>query len=112
LDQAVQAESAQLIGHTALGELVLRSAAQGGQIDSQVSVGEPGRQQIEKQQRIPDCLHHWVGEAESRRSLPVQQAGPIELLEGFFSENADLPNLMLLSVVWTPWRTEKTSVRT
>jgi hypothetical protein len=66
-DQAVQAESAQLIGHRALGELVLQLAVQAGQIGSQVSVGEPGRQQI--------ACTIWGGEAESRDSLPVQD-GP------------------------------------
>lgn len=86
-NQAVQAESTQLISHSTLGELVLRLAAQGGQIDSQVSVGESGRQQMEKQQRVPDCLYHWIGEAKSRSPLPIHHVGLIELLEGLFGEN-------------------------
>ncbi len=48
-DQAVKAEPAQLIGHTALGELSDGLAPQVGQFAPQVPVGESGRQQIEKQ---------------------------------------------------------------
>jgi hypothetical protein len=59
-------------------------------------VGESSWQQIEKQQSIPDCLYHRIGEAESRSSLSIHHAGLIELLEGLFGGNAVMRDALRL----------------
>lgn len=53
-DEAVKAETSQLISHAALGELVRVLAEQRGQIIQRVSIGEGRRQQVEDQQGVSD----------------------------------------------------------
>lgn len=87
-NHAVKAEPSQLISHAASREVPDGLAPEGGQIVAQIAVGKPGGQQIENQQRIPDSLHHRIGEPESRSTLVIQDAGKIELLERLFGDHA------------------------
>lgn len=63
LDQALQSESTQVVGHAGLGVGVHREAKEWCQVLAELSIGEAAWQQAEHQQRSKQRLYPGVAEA-------------------------------------------------
>ena len=88
LDQAVEAESAEVVGHPARGELAGSEAQQWREQFAQVAVGEPRGQEAEDDQRREERLDALLLEAERGGALAVDRDGLGDLRERRLTEMA------------------------
>ena len=88
LDNAMKAQSAKLIGHGALGDIAGIFAGQGGEVLAQIGGAEAVGLEAEKNDRLPDELVAWIGEAQARCALTILFDGAIELLKAVLGEDA------------------------
>ena len=86
LDQAVQAQSPQVISHLARGHVVRAFTQQGSPMVAQVAVGKTPRQETEHQQRAEQCLHGHVGEAQTAGPLSINLDRIIDPVERVFAQ--------------------------
>src|SRR5689334_13091298 len=90
LDQAVEAEASEVVGHGGArvgGEV---AAEQGGELGSKVAVAEAGREMGEATEGLEQRYHARVAEAEGRDALAVLLARGLELGEGILAQRAVL----------------------
>src|SRR6266498_3650201 len=81
LDETVQAEASEVIGHRATrvgGEV---AAQEGGDVRAQVAIAEAGREMSEAAERLEQCHHARVAEAEGRDALGALLTWGLQLSE-------------------------------
>lgn len=61
LDHCMQTQASQVIAHAALGKFFDRQTEQLGEVRTQLTVGETGREQFEHQHGPPQGLHSRIG---------------------------------------------------
>lgn len=82
MDEAAQAQAAQVIGHGPGGEVAAEKLAE---LIAQVSIGEPVRQEAEGQQGGHEGMDPAVAKAQARGSLAGDVDGVREGLDGVLS---------------------------
>ena len=88
LDDPVQAKSPKLVGHLAAGKPVNCSAQERCERLAEISVREARWQPGEPQQGAPEGLHFGIAESQGRGALRFDLTRSVELLEGFFCQDA------------------------
>lgn len=71
LDHAVQAESAQVVGHSAWGDGMRHLPGEHCELFPQVSIGETAGQKTEPDQKVPQCQHAQIGGSQRGGALPI-----------------------------------------
>src|SRR3990172_1903712 len=88
LDQAVEAQAPQVVGHPSLGDLAGREAQQGGELIAKLAVGEAAGTEPEEEQRQEQGLHARISEAQASGALPADLLGSLDALERVFAHRA------------------------
>ena len=88
LDEPVQPQAAQVVGHAAAPVLLHGQAHERCRGLAQVPVPEAVRQHPEGEQRGEQGLHPRIAEASRRGALPVDDARPMEVVERSGSDGA------------------------
>ena len=94
LDQVMQAEAAQIVGHRAArvgGEV---AAEQGGDVGAEVTVAEAGREVGEAAECLKQRQDAWVAELEGRDTLAILLARGLELSEGVLTQRAGVTDAL------------------
>ena len=108
LDEAVETETAEVVGHPALGKLAGSEAQEWSEVLAQVAVGEPRGQETEDDQGREERLDTILLEAEGGGALAVDHdrlgnlskgvraevaimADPLDVQETSIGPEADLP---------------------
>src|SRR5438105_467050 len=94
LNQAMQAEAAEIVGHPSGSYLIRVLADQGSPLIPQIAVAEPRRQKAKRHQRTPESLNLRVGEGQSRSSLLVNLNRTIHTLKGGFGQHTVMADLL------------------
>jgi len=87
-DDAMQAKTAQVIGHLPWGQSVGWLPEQRCEVWAQVTVGKACGEQLEQEKGAPESLHSGIGKTESRGALRCHPDGAIDGLKSFFGEDA------------------------
>lgn len=93
LDHPMESQAAELVSHPALGQVSRFQAEQGGQVVAEIAIREACGQQLKQQQRTPQGLHLWIGEAKRGSSLRRDLNGTVYFLESLFGEQAVMADL-------------------
>ena len=95
-DHAVKTQAPEMVSHSALGQVSRLQAEQRGQVVAEIAVRKACGQQLEQQQRAPQGLHLWIGEAKRGSSLRRDLNGTVYSLESLFGEQAVMADLFHL----------------
>jgi hypothetical protein len=88
LNQAMQTQPAQVIGHLPWGELVWGEAQEGRWQRLQIMMSKPIGQESKGDQRVEQGVHTGVNEAQRRHPLTGNLAGLVDLLKSIFTQEA------------------------
>src|SRR5271157_5739913 len=94
LDDLVQSEAAEMIGHLPGGQSAGGLAEQGGEALAQMAVGESARELRKSQQSMAQRLDLGIGEAQRRSPLLVHLAGTMQLLEALLRQQAVMADFL------------------
>ena len=94
LDQAMQAQPSQVIGHLAWGQLIWGKAQEGCQQHPQFVIGEAQRQKPKGDECAEQGLHAWIGETQSGDPLSRNRQRLADLLKSLFSQQAIVADLL------------------
>jgi len=88
LDDLMQSQASQVVGHLPGGESAGRLAEEGGGAVAQMAVREPSRELWKRQQGVVQGLDLGIGEAERRSPLRGHLPEAMHLLKGLFGQKA------------------------
>lgn len=94
LDQAMQAQAAQVVGQLSRGQLVWGKAQEGCEQSTQLRIGEPLGQKPKSNQGTEQSLDAWVGKAQGRNPLPGYDLRVVDLLKSLFTQQAIVADLL------------------
>src|SRR6201993_2277528 len=88
LNQAVEAKSAQLVGHCALGDCYGIAAGQSRKMLAQIGGPEALRELSEQDEGLEQRLNAWVGKTQAGRALVAGCHRSVDGLQSIFAEDA------------------------
>ena len=87
-DQAMQAQSSQLIGHAARGHCFGWFPEKCSEMAAQVAIAKPVGQQREHQEETEQRLNGWIGETQGGSPLTIDFNRSVEPLKSIFADGA------------------------
>lgn len=93
-DQAMQAQTSQVIGHLAWGELIWGEAQERCEQHPQLVIGETLRQKPKSDEGAEQSMDTRIGEAQSGDPLTRNHLGLVDLMKSFFSQKAIVADVL------------------